>query len=314
MTDIVNTGSLFQDDIDSEHYLASLLKIALNREIITGFEFKKIKTALNSEIARVIVRLSKGKSSSVRSEVASTIAESVAYTVSMALKKEETPHLALRRLNSDNMLNIFLDGTKAISAKLKYVKHIGTLINRSSITVNNDAFNSVKVNFQSFINRYNPDYTAHFSIFSEDDYPTVIKIENLVGIEFAEKYFEAFYYELKILSAFGQGALDSLLREKPFSATAVFNVFDFIFTLSLLRIISDMPLIGAQLSKNDKIDLIYELENDPSLLIAAKNKLSNMLKIKEDGVQKYTDFCFESIIYPRLLSNGAKLFVNSVFS
>ena len=75
-----------------------------------------------------------------------------------------------------------------------------------------------------------------------------------------------------------------------------------------------MPLNGAPLSKNDKIDLIYELENDPSLLIAAKNKLSNMLKIKEDGVQKYTDFCFESIIYPRLLSNGAKLFVNSVFS
>ena len=314
MTEIVNTGALFHDNIDSEHYLASLLKLAIDRDIITDTEFKRIKSSLNSEIARVIVRLSKGKSSSIRSEVASTIAESVAYTVSMALKKEETPYLALRRLTDDNILNIFLDGTKAINAKLKYVKHVGALISSVNIKINNDAFNGVLNNFQSFIKSYNPDYTAHLSVIGEEDYPTAVKIENLVGVEFAAKYFEAFYYESKFLSAIGQNTIDSLLREKPFYSSSIFNIFDFIFSLLLLRIISDMPLNGAPLSASDKEDLIAELENNPSLLIGAKDELMQVIKIKEDGVQKYTDFCFENIIYPRLTNNDAASFVRSVFS
>lgn len=314
MTELVNTGSLFQDEIESDHYLASLLKIAIDREIINDSEFKKIKNSLNSEIARVIVRLSKGKNTSVRTEVASTVAESVAFTVSMALKKEKTPYLALKRLINDNILNIFLDGSKVINAKLKYVNHIGALINRECITINNDAYNGVRINFKNFIKGYNPDYTAHFTIISEEDYPTAVKIENLLGVEFAAKYFEAFYYESKFLSAVGQNTLNSLLREKPFSQSSIFNIFDFIFSLSLLRIISDMPLIGAPLSKSDKNDLSVILENKPSLLISAKETFLSSLKIKEDGVQKYTDFCFENIIYPRLINNGSKLFVNSIFS
>ncbi len=312
MTDIERSGALYNEDIDSKHYLASLLKIATERELITQNEFDKIKAAINSETARVIVRYSKGKSTSVRSEVAATIAESVAFTVSMALKKEPTPILALKRLTSDNMLNIFLEGAKTITTKINYVKHICSLLSKQIVYVNNDAHCEFIGNIGRFLKQYNPDYSAHFTVITED-YPVAIDIDRLAGIEFIAKYIEAFYYENRFLSLFGKDKVNTLLSEKKFNKVSIYNVFKTVFCIALFRLISDMPLTGAPLSESDKKDVAYLLKNDSGLLIKAKDELYSIIKIKEDGVKEYADFCFDNFIYAELKNGSAEGYVNSIF-
>jgi len=310
MSNIEKSGALNFADLDGEFYLASLIKASLDRELLSATEYNKINNSVNEEIARVIIRASRGKSSSVRSEVAMTIAESVAFTVSMALKKEATPELALNRLKVDSMLNIFLDGAKVISTKLNYVKHICSLIKKELLYVDNETYNGFLPAIVGFIKEYNPDYTAHFTHITAD-YPVAVRIENLAGVEFIAKYAEAFYYGNKFLSYVGSERIRLLLSEKYGRTTAVFNVFSTVLRISLLRLISDMPLTGAPLSASDKEDLIGSLS--PSSLSAAKNELWDLLKIKEDGAKKYADFCFDNHIVPDLERNGPKAFILSTF-
>lgn len=310
MTDIERSGSIHNEELDGEHYLASLLKLASERELVSKEDFKKISDNVNAEISRVIIRSSHGRSSSIRQEVAMTIAESVAFTISVALKKEPTPQQALNRLKSDNMLNIFLDGAKAISTKIKYVKNIYSLIKKEFVSIDNETYNGFMPAIVGFINEYNPHYTAHFTHIT-GDYPVAINIDNLAGVEYISKYIEAFYYENKFLNYFGAQKIKDLLFEKAASATSVYNVFSTVFRISLLRLISEMPLTGAPLSESDKEDIIDIL--DPSLLIKARDELYSIIKIKEGGAKKYADFCFENNIIPDLERNGAKAFVISTF-
>ena len=310
MSNIEKIGALNFSDLDGEFYLASLIKAALDRELLSTADYSKINESINSEIARVIIRASRGKSSSVRSEVAMTIAESVAFTVSMALKKEPTPDLALKRLKSDNMLNIFLDGTKAINTKINYVKHIYSLTKKEIIPINNDTYNGFMPAIAGFVKEYNPDYTAHFTHITAD-YPMAVKIEKLAGVEFIAKYVEAFYYENKFLTYFGKDKINQILSEKTGRTSSVFNIFSTVLCISMLRLISEMPLTGAMLSATDKTDLI-ETVNENSLR-SAKDELWSILNVKEDGAKNYADFCFENYILPDLERNGAKAFIISTF-
>lgn len=312
MTEIEKLGALRHEDIDSKDYLASLLKTSIDLEMLGQNEFENIKSSLNSEIARVIIRFGKGKSSSIRSEVAATIAESVAFTVSLALKKEPSPALAIRRLCSDNMLNIFLDGGKAISTKFNYVKHIFSLLSKQCLSISNDAYNGFIYNISTFIREYNPDYSAHFTVITQD-YPVAIDIANLAGVEFIAKYIEAFYYENKFLSLFGKEKVNALLSEKKFSRISVYNVFKTIFSIALIRLIADMPLTGAALSSSDKEDAASILKNDPQALLGAKKEMYSQIKIKEDGVKEYADFCFENFIYPELIQGVTEKSITSIF-
>ncbi|MBQ3100812.1 MAG: hypothetical protein IJC50_07470 [Clostridia bacterium] len=310
MSDIEKHGALTPDDLDGEYYLASLIKASLERELLSTAEYNKIRNSVNTEISRVIIRASHGKSSSVRSEVAMTIAESVAFTVSIALKKESTPESALTRLKSDNILNIFLDGTKIIATKLSYIKHVYSLIKKEIISVDNETYNGFLPAIAEFIREYNPDYTAHFTHITAD-YPTAIAIEKLAGVEFIAKYVDAFYYENKCLSYLGKERIKELLSEKAGRNTSVFNIFSTVLKITLLRLISDMPLTGAQLSDSDKEDLISLITVES--LCSAKNELQNLLKIKEDGAKKYADFYFDNYIIPDFERNGSKAFIFSTF-
>lgn len=312
MNNIEKSGALYSDEIDGEHYLLSLLATAKERELINEKEFRKITDAINCETARVIVRSDHGKSSSIRSEVAMTIAESVAFTISMALKKEATPEIALKRLLSDNMLNIFLDGEKAIVTKLNYIKHIYSLLWKQIVVINNETYCRFLPSIEVFLKKYNYNYTAHFT-HTTADYPVAVTIENLAGVEFIAKYVEAFYYENKFLAYFNKDRANKLLKEKKYSETTVFNAFNAVFCISIIRLISKMPLIGAPLSASDKSDVISALNNDPSLFTKAKDELYSIIKIKEDGAKEYANFCFDNIILPSLKNNGAKAFITSVF-
>lgn len=310
MTDIERSGALHLDDLDSEYYLVSLLKVASDRGLLSEKEFKRINDEVNSEIARVIIRSSHGKSSSIRSEVAMTIAESVTFTISMGLKKEPNPDLALKRLKADNILNIFLDGTKAISTKLKYIKHIYSIIKKDIVAVDNETYKGFMPAIAGFIKKYNPDYTAHFTHITAD-YPVAINIEKLAGVEYIAKYIEAFYYENKLLALLGEKTIESLLTEKIGRVSSVYNIFSTSFRISLLRLASEMPLTGAPLSKNDKNELINFI--DTSLLCRVKEEFFKLIKITEGGAKDYADFCFKNYILSDLERNGAKAFIVSTF-
>lgn len=245
--DIAIANPIDKSKLKSDDYFKSLVNEALKEEILTSFHIEKIQTSLIEILKGICENIAQNGNSSIRQEVAEKIANSIMYTVSLALKMSQTPQLACERLKNEKTEDLFLQGQKEIRSLKTLSRGTQASILKDIFETENEYYNSaVNETAKEFFIKYNEKTRADDSVVNFE-YPLYVNGEEEIGIEYVYSYLETFKIENSFLKKFDKENVDYLMCllddelgnigfpfEKGAYKKIPVNIFSYVFSSALL--------------------------------------------------------------------------------
>lgn len=289
--------------LSDELYFSSLLEEASCHGLLDAEDIENIQMACLELLAYKTERYTGGESSSVRIEVAESIMKSNLYTIGIYLKSFPCPDDAVKIIKEKNISDIYNCGLNIIESKIKSTKDLYNMVLENILETDNYTYQSTVVDgIKGFFKIYNADFEAH-EIHITADYPICNTIENLVGIEFIEKYLESIYYENEFCRCFSPDNIHHLFcGYDEHYRDLIFNLFEQILTCAIGCTLAKKQASNLQLNALG-IEQIYFLLSEKSkseteiIIIDAYQKLMNELAITSFALKKYIEKAIPNITF-----------------
>ena len=110
--------------LNPKYYFQSLLEQVHVCELLSGEELLKIQVDLLSILAGQAEKWSKGRSSSMPTEKAQDMMESICFVIGIQLKTCDHPEQAVDILKTEPLVTIFEKGMKRLQRKIVVAKHL----------------------------------------------------------------------------------------------------------------------------------------------------------------------------------------------
>jgi len=203
---LIDTGKL-----NSEFYFTSLIEQAALHGMIDAAGIQKLQYDALALLSKITEEFNAGASSSVPLEQAQSLMTSLLFTVSLALKAYSNPGGAVRELLEKPLEEFYRKGLICIKKLLATTKTVHAKLCRELIPTENTCYHETLLDgIKGFFKIYNSNFGAH-EIHITADYPLLVPLPPLAGIEFIKTYTDAAYYENKFLSFFAADSLHYLL-------------------------------------------------------------------------------------------------------
>ncbi len=212
MANIEKQQVINPNNLNSKFYFISILKEACACKLLSEFDIEKVQMQCLEFLAYKSGRYSGGKSSSIKVEIAENIMNSNLYTMGLYLKSLPDADCAADELKTTAVPEMYQKGRKIIDIKFQAAKHIYKLARQNRINTLNYTYNATLEDsgIGIFFNAYNPDYEAH-EIPASIDYQLCNPVNDLVGVEFIQKYLENLYLENQFCANFAAENIHYLL-------------------------------------------------------------------------------------------------------
>lgn len=291
MSNLERSGSINEAFINGKHYFVSLLSEASECGLISSDKINKIRTECLELLAKKSLEFTNGKSSSVRTEDAEAIMNSVFFTIGLSLKEYPSVYDAVDALNKYSIRSIFTQGERKLGIKVNTAHLYAALVAKTMIKSNNYTYNSTLTDgINGFFKVYNRNFGADRTEITAD-YPLCVPIEDLTGIEFICKYLESVFYENSFCGLFSNSCISAIINGAyNDTAGSVFNIFGTVLSACLCEelcggnIFSPAPT-KAQISilseKLSKLG-IYEIRvlfSEAAKRICKKQEIKNSAEI-----------------------------------
>lgn len=280
MNEIIKESHIRAENLSGEQYFLSLLNEAFAVGELDETELMQIQADAVERFSEKARSYTHGESSSVRTEDAEIIMSSVLYTVGIYLKSLPTPADALSALRRESFRELYMLGRKKIGVKLATIKKIAEFLSQNAPKSRAVYYRqAVKKLTARFLSLYNPDFAAHDAAVLPD-YPLLVPVCDLVGIEFIQKYLEALYSETQFLRLFSPITVDTLLYAKNSEyPEAPDNILRPVFLAALGAILTDKDVFS--LMGGSDIPFLYDI-------FAEKNK-AEVIEVLESAASRLTE-------------------------
>ncbi|MEG0771298.1 MAG: DUF6179 domain-containing protein [Clostridia bacterium] len=293
MSNIEKVKILDAKNIDTEFYFLSLLEQAKNANLITDNEIEKIQSSCLLLLKDKLHALTNGESGSVRTEVAESIMKSNLYTVGVFLKSFTDPVDALNLLKTKTIPEIYKLSKIRIDRLIKNSKQLYFLVRKNLIKTKNFAYvSTIVAGIKGFFKCYNAEFHAN-EIPITCDYPTLIQVKNVVGIEFIERYLHYIYYENTFSNLFSAEQIHYLLcGYDEHYEDLIFNIYEQILVTAMGIAILKGNVKSLYLSKVDveNIYLLFSEKSEKEISVIVQSAFHFMitnLNINNKGLEKY---------------------------
>ncbi len=242
MTELTQYPKIDPATLRPDDYFASLLAAAQARELVTEQTVIRLQGEALSLLAAQTNRLTRGGSTSVRTETAQALAASVFYTVGLALKAYPTPDDALCALTMTPLAQIWQAGQVEIARKRRMVEFLYTrLKNRLFATPNVFYRATLHDGIAGFLKCYRPALFAQ-EISITLDYPLCLPTEHLCGIERVEQYLRYADAENRFCLCFPAEKTHVLLQTVcPGYEQIPLNLYETVATAALCAVLNGNP-------------------------------------------------------------------------
>lgn len=284
--EIEKASLIKNEELDQRNYFTSLIKKALEIELIDYKLISKLQLQLIELLKIKIDKYNNFNSTSINTDTAKSIMESNIYTIGIYLKKL-MPEKAIEALQHENIVDIYERGRNLIKRKIVISKLWYQKILKNLITTENETYNNTIIKgITAFFKLYDPDYNAK-DIKITADYPLYNNITGkLDGIEFIEKYLKSLYYENEFCKKVANLGVEKILEQysKDYK-----NLIINIFQIVLVQIIGQKLLIESQ---GNNLTSIYDLLKNKSkqeiynLIFSAYKNLKIVNKEMSEYIEK----------------------------
>jgi len=305
MTNIEKRYIIDSNKLSGEFYFNSILQEAYACGLLDESDLENIQLQCISLLAYKSERYNMGESSSIRVEVAESIMKSISYTIGLYLKSLQDPDHAAAELKSEKISELYERGKKLIYDRFREAKHIYEMIQRNKIKTPNHSYNStLSVNgIGLFFKSYNIEYEAH-DIPASIDYQLCNPVNDLVGIEYIQKYLENLYLENEFCNNFTSDNIYYLLYgyDKGYQDLLI-NIFEQILTAALGCSLANCNIRELNISKED-IQYLYEklLKYDKHTLMLDIHKAAENI-FEEFNITNYSLKKYIEKSLPKIVTN-----------
>lgn len=181
MLELMPAGQIDAAALAADNYFLSLLAAGAKQGILTDADLARLQSESLALLAAQTAVYTGGESSSVRTETAQALLDSVFYTLGIVLKGFSTPDAALQALKSRSLAVLLTEGQDGI---------------------------------RGFFRLYRPALFANETHITAD-YPPLLPITGLCGIEFIERYLACLMAENRFLRCFQPKQVHLLLCALP---------------------------------------------------------------------------------------------------
>lgn len=181
MLELMPAGQIDAAALAADNYFLSLLAAGAKQGILTDADLARLQSESLALLAAQTAVYTGGESSSVRTETAQALLDSVFYTLGIVLKGFPTPDAALQALKSRSLAVLLTEGQDGI---------------------------------RGFFRLYRPALFANETHITAD-YPPLLPITGLCGFEFIERYLACLMAENRFLRCFQPKQVHLLLCALP---------------------------------------------------------------------------------------------------
>jgi hypothetical protein len=258
MANIERYSSIRKESLSEEFYFQSFLQEAFEQEVLSDIELDSIKLQCMKLLANSTERYTKGKSSSIKTEVAQTIMQSNFYTIGLYLKSLHDTAIALDMVKTVPLSEIYQKGRKLLNTKLNIAKQLYQFVEKTKISSPNYTYNAtLEDGVKFFFRKYDADFEAHETPASID-YQLFNSVDGLVGVEFMIQYLQNLYIENIFCSKFDANRVHGVLCgfDKEYKDLLV-NIFGQVLLNALGCIVLKKDVFSLKLGQEE----LNELKN-----------------------------------------------------
>ncbi len=280
-------------------YFLSLMNAAVDRDMITAEEELEIKQGCGELLAFRVNQYTDGQSSSVPSETAREVLNSVYYLIGLGLKKFPEPDAAVEFLIASGVNAAYTEGVSRQRELLLKAKKVYQTLNSSFVGYGSIYYEgTVRKSLSGFFKKYIPDnhrLMADSTIITTD-YATYLNTKAVTGIEFIKNYIEQLYCENAFCTAFSESAIVSLLRSYDNHYEHVlFNVFELVYARALGRIICRAEPLSLEAvdGYHDRLNELFTGKSKSEAAAIISEALTSLHKFVQltPACAKYTEVC-----------------------
>ncbi|PKM61323.1 MAG: hypothetical protein CVU99_03935 [Firmicutes bacterium HGW-Firmicutes-4] len=281
------------DKLSGEFYFQSLLQEAYVKGTLSTKESERVQLECLKLLADCTERFTRGKSSSVRVEIAQGIMASNLFTIGIYLKSLPDVEAALFHIENEPIEKLYEYGLQVLKRKINVAKYFFNRVCKTKLKTANQAYNiTIDHGFKPFFDNYEINFHAH-EIPSDIDYQLIHPVTDLAGVEFVIKYLENLYYENLFCSYFDADIIDEVMSGydeayKDLLDNICAQVFQNALGCQLLS--APLPPLDISLVNLNALDKKLKSDHQAELhkqLKTAAQELIADLKLTNQSLKKY---------------------------
>ncbi|MGE5450029.1 MAG: DUF6179 domain-containing protein [Methanomassiliicoccales archaeon] len=262
---IANISSLRVQALNPNQYLLSLLQEAYFAELISQPEMNNIQGQIMEVLKDIIIRSTGGESSSVRTETAQNLLNSVLYCLDAYCMSFATPEECILALKNSDLKVMHEKGRALVQSWVKETKLLYYEVKATRVDTTLIAYNdTIDEAIPDFFSGYNVLYNAH-DIMASIDYQLASGDLSSTGVLYIRQYLENLKMENQFCLLFSKSDITRLLK----SYGRVYRINYQEFLLNIFEIVLSNAVFSV-MSGNKASKLIV-----PS---SAINRLQKMLE------------------------------------
>lgn len=270
-------------NLDAESYITEILKEAYSKDLLDNSDIENIQLQYINLLAYKSERYNRGDSSSIKVDVAQNIMKSNIYTIGLYLKSLNDDDSIVNVLKSELISDMYQKGRNLIDDKIHISKNIYDMIQDNKISTINYTYNATinEDGIGIFFELYNPEYEAHETP-GNIDYQLCNPDNELIGIEYIQKYLEDIYLENEFCRNFATEDIHHLLSGYDENyIDLLINIYEHILTNAIGCNLTNNTVLRLNASEKEIIHLQNELLKDDENLITKKIRIASKNIIKE---------------------------------
>lgn len=254
-------SALAQEALSERNFFSSLVDASCRHGLLNEQDLERLQNDLAELLAMQIRRYNNGDSSSIRSELAGELTESIFFTLGIYYKTLPLADAA-DELKNRPLQHAFTVGQKTIAKKVNVCRLTHRTLTKRLFDTPNEFYRSTVVDgISGFFKLYRPEFAAH-TIGITADYPTMCGERDLCGIEFIERYLHNLFFENEFLCTFANDTVHDCLKRYDSAFVGVpMNLCEPILNAALACALADEAIDELVLSRRACAELSDRLRD-----------------------------------------------------
>ncbi|OPY61804.1 MAG: hypothetical protein A4E56_01816 [Pelotomaculum sp. PtaU1.Bin065] len=310
-TDIEIKTIVNKERLDPNQYTLSLLKEGRRAGLIDRRTVDNIQSQIMSLLASLIIRHTKGESTSVKVETAQSIFMSMLYSIDACMSNFNKPEAAVSFLETHSVEDAYKKGFALVVSCLTKTKALYQGVKDKKLSVPIKAYHStIDEALPEFFRSYDVVFKAHDTM-AGIDYPLLLDDTRVNGIFYIKQYLEKLEIENQFCSLFNNKDVGKLLADygrvyRIDYREALINVFEVLITNSVFSVLSESEANKLNISRYQYellLDKFKGLDHSQcsSLIRKAFEALAADLRVDQPRLKAYIHNS-TSVLMPRFLS------------
>ncbi len=289
-------GSIEKERLSKTQFMISLLREGFSEGLIEKPVIDRIGLDMVLLLKELIIRYTKGESTSIKVDTAEMLMNSVCYSVDAGLADCSSPEECIALLKAKPLDEIYYAGIKKVTNCVEEIRGLVAEMNKIRLDIPIEAYNATIESIPTFFNGFNIMFAPHDSVASID-YPLVFDDWNVRGVYYMKNYIETLNLETKVCRLFDIEKIKSILKcyGRVYNidyGKCLINIFELTINNAVFSVLSGHPTRQLLLSKEQ-----FERLNNWLTTVAEPQLHSNIDEVFQTIIRELDIRVLEQIDY-----------------